>query len=570
MTKSKNVQAFLLFVVFFFIGWEFSLSPVKEGFLKTKESIDDFKNELSGIPSFRLPANYITENQYKIDLLHYSLNIDLYPEKKLLKGDASITGLLLDKTIKHIDLNFYDNMKISELFLNNKKVLYENIGTRLSIPVLDFTADTFNIKVVYQGTPVRAGLAAFVFGEINDMSVVYNLNEPNFASTWFPCNDMPVDKALLDIKITNDSSRTSVSNGALINIETKGDKRTFHWKTYYPISTYLICIYSTNYKKFSDSYISLDKKDTMSIEYYAFPEHLENAKIDFEDHPEMIKFFASIFGEYPFIKEKYGVAEFLWQLGAMEHQTITGIGSNFVSGRKFFNDTYVHELAHHWWGDAVSPATWKDIWLNEGFATYCEALYAEHIAGKKALQSTMLSKFNSNFTGRLYDPGDDLFNKTVYDKGAWVLHMLRWEVGDSTFFNILRKYFESYKYKNASTKDFQKLCEILSNKDLSQFFNQWVLEGDDQVNLDYTWKIKEDENSYKILIALNQTQKYNAYHFPLEIKLDYGGKDDVSKTFYVDGRNKEIEIVVDKKPNDIVLDPNEWLLANIKDKNSYE
>ncbi len=228
----------------------------------------------------------------------------------------------------------------------------------------------------------------------------------------------------------------------------------------------------------------------MNIEYYVFPKQLENAKIDFAEHPQYIHFFAKTFGEYPFIKEKYGVAEFLWQLGAMEHQTITGIGSNFVSGHNFFRDIYVHELAHQWWGDAISPKSWNDIWLNEGFATYCEALYYEHKSGKKALISTMLSKKQDNFKGKLIEPGDDMFSATIYDKGAWVLHMLRWQVGDSTFFNILREYYKEYKYKSASTKDFQSVCEKISSQDLSQFFNQWVYDGEGNITLIYDWNSK--------------------------------------------------------------------------------
>ncbi len=277
----------------------------------------------------------IDPNQLKIDVLHYDLGIDLYPNHSMLKGNVRITGRIIDNSLSSIDLNFYDNMKISSLRLNGRDAEYSNVDNMLQIAKGD-TKDTFNIEVIYQGTPKHAGLSGFVFGEINKSNVVYNLNEPNYAGTWFPCNDIPTDKALLDMRITNDSSDVSASNGILADVKVDGARKTYHWKTLYPIATYLISIYSAKYVTFSDRYISQDKKDTLPLIYYVFPKDLENAKKDFEDHPKFIDFFAKTFGEYPFIKEKYGVAEFLWQYGAMEHQTLTGIGSNFVTGKKVF------------------------------------------------------------------------------------------------------------------------------------------------------------------------------------------------------------------------------------------
>jgi len=508
--------------------------------------------------------NYISANQYKINILNYNMNFDLHPSKKILDGDVLITGLILNKNLKQIDLNFYDNLNITKLELNGKQTEYSEKGTRLTIPLNSTVSDTFKIRVVYEGTPKRMGFSSFVFGEINGKSCVYNLNEPNYASTWFPCNDMPSDKALLDMKITNDSSEVSASNGKLISVTTEGSRRTYYWKSIYPISTYLICLYSSNYVNFSDKYISQNKADTMAIEYYVFPKQLKDAQIDFNEVPQMIDFFAKKFGEYPFIKEKYGMAEFLWNLGAMETQTLTGIGFNFISGKQFFNDVYAHELSHHWFGDAVGPKTWKDIWLNEGFATYCEALYAEHKGGPGALQSSMMSKFQDNFKGTVYNP-EDLFNTTVYDKGAWVLQMLRHEVGDSTFFRILRSYFSEYKYKSASTKDFIKVCEKISGKNLSKFFDEWVFKGTGIIKLNYEWKFEKDKNSYLIILDLKQTQKkYNDYYFPLDIKVKFLDQSSITKTFNIDKRQNTIEIDLDKQPAGISLDPDNWLLAEIQ------
>ncbi len=507
-----------------------------------------------------IPENYISPNQYNINVLSYKLNIDLHPSKKILNGDVLIKGVILDKQLKQIDLNFYDNMKISQLTLNNMKVGYSDENTRLTIPITEMCPDTFLIRIVYSGTPKREGFSSFVFGELNGKSCVYNLSEPIYASTWFPCNDIPTDKALVEMNITNDSSEVSVSNGVLIGISTNGTRRTYHWKSNYPIATYLVCLYSSDYKTFSQKYISLDSKDTMAIDYYVFPNQVDEAKIDFEDHPDMLHFFSKTFGEYPFIKEKYGVTEFLWQLGAMETQTMTAVGFNLISGQKLYTEIYSHELSHHWFGDAVTPKTWKDIWLNEGFASYCEALYNEHIGGFNALRSTMLSKLQNNYNGTVYNP-NDLFGQTVYQKGAWVLHMLRHDVGDTTFFQILRKYFDLYKYKNASTEDFENVCEAVSGKDLHQFFKQWVYEGTGKIRAAYSWKI----DGKNLIINFSQIQKgYYTYQFPLDIQIKYFDNSEVLKTVYIDKKEKSFTIKLNKVISDIKVDPENWILGEFE------
>ncbi len=522
-----------------------------------------------------LHENYIDKNQFSIDVLHYDINIELFPQKEKISSEVSVKGLIKDKDLTEIVLNFYDNFEINKVELNGKSVEYENENYHLIIPVNgnlinEISNDTFIVKIAYEGKPVLTGLSSFSFDKFKNKPVVYSLNEPVFASTWFPCNDMPDDKALLDIKITSDSQFVSISNGNLISEKSNGKKKTHHWQTVHPISTYLICLYSGDYIKFEDEYTSISGSK-LPLTYYVFPEHLEMAKVDFSDHPRMLSFFENTFGEYPFIKEKYGVAEMLWQLGAIEHQTITGIGSNFLNGRKFFNDFYVHELAHQWFGNAVGPKTWKDIWLNEGFATYSEALYAEHSGGFEAYKSVMSQKFQDNFAGTLYDPGDNLFSSTVYDKGAWVLHMLRREIGDSAFFDLLKTYYQNFKYGNASTKDLHKLAEKICGKDLRYFFDQWIY-GTGQIKLEYKWKVENDgNNNFKLKINLKQNQEDKIFKFPLDISaFDLNKNEILKETIYIDKAETDLEFNVTNKISKIELDKNVWLLANFFDKNKSE
>ncbi|MGE5351890.1 MAG: M1 family aminopeptidase [Acidobacteriota bacterium] len=561
--RAFQISSIVFFNALLFASWLVHYEPVKSLFsaVPLLEYYVEYRmSQQDNLDSYIMPA------QNKIDVTHYDINIELFPEKKILKGDVTITGVLLDKSLKRLDLNFYENMEIKSLTLNGKNSSFEQKETRLSLPLNNFGSDTFNVRVVYEGTPKKLGFGSFVFDNFNGRSVAYNMSEPIYASTWYPCNDKPDDKALMDMRITNDSAKVSVSNGRLMDVKTKGDRRTYHWKTFYPITTYLICFYSADYRHFQEHYIS-EAKDSMNIDYFAFPEHLDMAQSDFKGHPEMIKFFSGLFGEYPFIKEKYGVAEFLWQMGAMEHQTITGIGSNFLNGRRFFNEFYVHELAHQWFGDAVSPQTWKDIWLNEGFASYCEALFSEHEAGPSAYRSTMLQKFHDRFSGTLYNPQSGLFSSTVYDKGAWVLHMLRWEIGDSSFFSSLRKYYQTYMYKSATTNDFINVCEKESHKDLSYFFNQWVFTGTDNIKLTYNWEAHPSaDNSYVLKLKLKQTQDApQTFRFPLEVSIKTEGTEgEVNKVIYVNSRRQEFEIKLNNQVKGITMDPSGWLLASFK------
>ena len=562
--EHKQSLIFLLILIFLFITGSSAVISKKNNL-----SVNEIKNQYytSHLQKYKkyFSGDYITGNQNSVDVLHYDLFFNLHPEEKYFVADAKIKAKILTEDIPSLDFNFYDNFELKSVKLNDSLINYNYEGTHLSIPIDKTIQDTFLLEVKYSGTPKRVGLDGFVFGKINDQQLTYTLSEPNYASSWFPCNDIPTDKALLDMRIENDSSQVSVSNGKLMGIETSGNRKVFHWKTFYPISTYLISLYSSDYTEFDDKYISLDKLDTMNIRYYVLPEHLDKAKTDFAEHPEIIKYFAETFGEYPFLKEKYGVAEFLWQLGAMENQTITGIATNLVGGDNLFLDVYVHELSHHWWGDAVGLKSWNDIWLNEGFATYCEALYFEHKSGKSALISTMMQKYQRHYTGTLSNPGNYLFSNTVYNKGAWVMHMLRWELGDSLFFNSLRNYFEKYKYSNASANDFKNVCESVSGENLDKFFSQWI-DGEGQIELNYHWETTLDNDStFSTKIEIEQVNKNdNLFVFPLEVGLKFNS--DSLKLFRVnvDSLNNLFTLKTGLKPLKVIIDPNNWLLLREK------
>jgi len=325
------------------------------------------------------------------------------------------------------------------------------------------------------------------------------------------------------------------------------------------------------FNHWEDYYYSLDSSKKMPVDYYSFPKYTDYAKRDWKNTPGMIKFYSNLFGEYPFINEKYGMAMFGWTAGAMEHQTLTGIGYTLVSGDGSSEDVVAHELAHQWFGDAVTPESWKDIWLNEGFATYSEVLWEEYTE-KKNLKEIMAGKDYGYFNGTVYNPGGFLLNSTVYQKGAWCLHMLRGTLGDSVFFKIMRMYYDKYKYKNAGTKDFKVLCEEISGKDLTDFFDQWIYKGKGRPEYEYSYKIDNfmgDNNDSISTLRLNIVQKqtdWDVYKMPVKITVvtDLGEQEFTVFNFK---KKQQFEQPVKGKIINVILDKDNWILKDAEKVN---
>ena len=510
-----------------------------------------------GKNSFELP-------QREIDVIKYDIEIEVFNGDNYISETTRVFVKNKNNDKKSIELDLYDGFQINSVKVNNVTTNFDYSDNKIKIFNNFIVGDTSEIAISFEGAPQNLGIGSFWNEKREGKQFLATLNEPIFASTWFPCNDTPNDKALLNMSITNDSSLVSLSNGKLVDVINRGNKKTYIWNTEYPIATYLISIYSGEYVTFNQKYIS--KMDTMNIDYYVTSENLGNAKIDFANHPKYLKVFSELFGEYPFLEDKYGVAEILWQQGAMESQTITGIGSNFISGLNFHEDILIHEVAHHWWGNSVTPKTWKDIWLNEGFATYSEALYYEKTSSKDALISTMAScksRIYPNDSQRLYSESTNIFSRTIYDKGAWVLHMLRKEIGDSLFFTGLKNYYSHYKYANSSTQDLQNTFEKTSKTDLQKFFDQWVFNGNGYIELNvFSNEEKISKDSAIVHVRFEQTQDgYENYNFPIDIEIKDSLNISHNYTFYIRG-DTTINLRNNYFLKTILFDKDNWLLAD--------
>jgi len=544
-----------------------------------------------GIPE-RIEDPRIIARQNLFDVTNCTLDLSFNYNEHQIFGNETITAQCLSDTLNEIYLNFYGNMKVKYVKINNEEI---NFSREVILPplkdkkidedtyknyiVIDsrgkFRAnDYFTLELSYYGKPVHTGFDSFNFKEIKGHKTIYSLSEPTFAPTWFPCKDIITDKFTCNMNITAPDSMTAASNGLLTEVKKDASgNNVFCWKSSYPIASYLVSVALAKYDYWSDYYYSLDSSKKMPVEYYSFPEYTDKAKKDWKRTPEMIDCFAKIYGEYPFVNEKYGMAMFGWGAGAMEHQTLTSMGYTQVRGDGKNEDIVAHELAHQWFGNSVTPVSWKDIWLNEGFATYSEVLWNEFVYGRD-LKELMNANDLGAFYGTVYDPQGFIMNSTVYHKGAWCLHMLRGCTGDSVFFSILRKYYDMYKFKNASTGDFKKICEEVSGRDFTAFFDQWIYKGTGRPNYEYSYKVDNfmgEKSDSVFTLRLNIEQKQNdwdVYIMPVKITVvtDSG---DYEFTVFNYKRKQQFEQPVKGRIKDVILDKDNRILKESK-KTDYK
>jgi hypothetical protein len=305
-----------------------------------------------------------------------------------------------------------------------------------------------------------------------------------------------------------------------------------------------------------------------------FPDHVKIFREVNSRTKEMIKVFADLFGEYPFVKEKYGHAEIAPGIvGGMEHQTCTSLNyDDYLENPDHIDWLVSHELAHQWWGDLITCADFHHIWLNEGFATYSSAFWYEHLYGKGAASTYMMSQGKYIGPGTIYVENPENFEtifvyRLTYLKAAWVLHMLRHTVTDPVFFEILKTYAASplHKYGTATTAQFREICEEISGLNLKKFFQQWIY-SEYYPYYSYGWSIKEDTDSYRIKVRIDQVQQEKIrenlrfFWMPVDVKINM---EDSDTTFVIMDslKSQTFEFSVNEKPLMVELDPNNWILT---------
>jgi aminopeptidase N len=496
------------------------------------------------------------------DVLHYRLDFDIDPVAEYINGANTMTVKALVDDLTAFRFWLHSSMSINEVRVEGRVAAWRRIDAEVIEVELGQSIardETFELEVHYEGSPVSAGWMSIVFEEQRGTPVVSTLSEPWFSYTWWPVKEDSRDKATGELLITVPDGLTVVSNGVLAGVKSAGaGKRLYHWSTGYPMSPYLFAFSATRYNTFVDNYVH--PRGTMPVEFFVYPgsDTAQNRAL-WRLSVDMLATFGELYGLYPFIDEKYAIYQFPWG-GGMEHQTATGQGG-------FWEDLTAHELAHQWWGDMVTCATWSDIWLNEGFATYSEALWLEFKSGVSdpyALKVAMSRRRPSRIDGTVYvhDPSNvaRIFSSDYsYRKGAWVLHMLRGVVGDEAFFALLEAYRDRYQYLTATTDDFREVAEEVWGGDLRWFFDQWVYGGGAPAYR-YGWREHEFDGQRYIEVSLVQVQDESAFEMPVTIEtIEFGERR--RYTVWNDERREHFLIPVSAPIGAVDLDPDVWILA---------
>jgi len=384
------------------------------------------------------------------------------------------------------------------------------------------TANTIDsVSIYYHGTPTSTGFGSFIQDNHSGSPIIWTLSEPYGAREWWPNkNDLNDKIDSIDVIVTCPNGNRAASNGVLVN-ETHGTvNSTYHWRHRHPIANYLVAIAVTNYAVYSD-FASITS-GMVEVLNYVYPEDSSYAVVSTPKVVQSIQLYSQLFIDYPFANEKYGHAEFGWG-GGMEHQTMSFMGG-------FSHSLMAHELAHQWFGDMVTCGSWTDIWLNEGFATYLTGLTYEHTPNSpywNLWKHNTINSITSDPDGSVYcddttSVGRIFSSRLSYSKGAYVLHMLRWTVGDLAFYAGVQNYLQdaSLSYGFARTDDLKQHIETTSGMNLTEYFADWYYgEGFPTYNV-----IFNQTTDTAMSVRLDQTSSNSSVSFfemPVPIKVTF-------------------------------------------------
>jgi len=427
-------------------------------------------------PGAAWPGRVPAADPRGFDVIDYDLAIEftqLPPEPGEIAGRAVIRLALLDPPPAELRLDLVNQLAIDRVLRDGEEVPHVHVGDSIRVPLLAPVAGAIHdISIEYAGRPPRHGpmYAGLLMRQHGDAQPsVGNVSQPFSSHSWFPCKDHPADRATLSLEVIAPDTLTVVAPGRLLGTAALPNQRmSWRWRTDHPVATYLVGVVVSDFASWHEDC------GGVPLDFHAFPEHQEAAALAYAPTCEMMDWLGELVGPYPYADEKYAQAQFVWG-GAMENQTVSTMGtSSLLLPVRSARLVVVHELAHHWFGNNLTPRRWEDIWLNEGFARYIEVLWLEH-SEDRAASLAYLDRLRRDDLfvgdGLLGDP-DPILNILVYDKGAWVLHMLRGYLGDAAFFAALKTYGSQAGHTDRA--GFIDVWTRATGRDIDRFLAPWL------------------------------------------------------------------------------------------------
>ena len=507
----------------------------------------------------------VNPNTQNYDVTYQELRFTVDPAVYNISGQVTTTFTALSN-MNNITFDLTNQLGVSSVTMNSNALSFvQNANNELviTLPNTITTGNNATVIITYAGAPAT-GEQAFTTSTHNGIPVIYTLSEPFGARDWWPCKQDLNDKIeSIDVYITAPTAYVSVSNGLEQSaIDNGNGTKTTHFHHGYPIPAYLVAIAVTNYQVFTQT--AGTAPNDFPIVNYIYPENFSTAQTQLAQTLPIMNVYETLFEPYPFHNEKYGHAQFGWG-GGMEHTTVSFMNS-------FGRNLIAHELAHQWFGDKITCGTWKDIWLNEGFAEYLSGLVVENLDGISSFVSWKNGKIGnitSQTNGAVYLTDSEALNvnrifsgRLSYNKGAMVIHMLRWKMGDTAFFQAIQNYLadSNLAYKYAVTTDLKSHLEAVYGSNLDEFFNDWLY-GQGYPSYTVT---AQNWGSGQAKITVSQTQSdasVSYFEMPLEIRLTNGtGQNyDVVVDHQFDGQ--EFIVAVPFTVTNVTFDPNKHIIS---------
>ena len=500
-----------------------------------------------------------------IDVQNYVFALTLNDDDNKIKGKADITvefkenaeTLSLDLIGKYGQFG----MTIVNVYQNNEPLSYTHKNNTILIEPSSKHPGIQSFTITYEGVPQR-GLVIDTtkFGQRS----FFGDNWPNLARHWLPCIDHPSDKASVEFRITAPDHYDVVATGHKIEESHLGNGyKLTSYKETTPVAMKVATIGVTRFAS-----RLLGTVQDIPVTAWVYPENRMEGFSDYAVAESVLNYYIENIGPYPYAKLANMQAKTQW--GGLENAGAIAYNENSVTGNNQAEGLIAHEIAHQWFGNSATEKSWNHVWLSEGFATYFTILYQENKYGPEKRKEELLKDRSQIIRYYLRNPSPivdytikdprQVLSTNTYQKGGWVLNMLRHRIGDNQFWKGIRLYYKKYRDSNALTDDFRKIMEEVSGENLADFFQQWIFTKG-YPELKWSWEFKDGQ----LTIQLDQIQEHYTFSFPLEIAIGY--KDHLQKkAVSISERSSIFTYKLETRPEWLMLDPEVWLLFEDKNK----